>query len=269
MSSPRILLTNDDGIDAPGLTALAEVLDSLGEVLVVAPAAEQSAMGRSLSYGRKEMSYTEDVPLRYEPTDAGYGYEIVGQQRERGYALAGSPSDCAIVGITAFERPDIVVSGCNDDTNLGAGVLTRSGTVSAAIEAAYLGVSSVAVSTDGAPYENAAAVTRLLVEWTLDQGLETANYLNVNVPSGGSPSPRLTRPCPAYEMDAQRTATGFHVTNRLERAHAELDVDQSPPDTDRRAFIECGETSISPLALPTRPVEPEASEALLQAGAVI
>src|SRR5947209_11606219 len=121
-----VVLTNDDGVHAPGLAALEKALAELGDVYVVAPEREQSACGHALTLHR---------PLR------------VDRLGERRFAVNGTPSDCVNLGVLGFlpERPVLVVAGVNHGTNLGEDV-TYSGTVSAAMEGTLLGVPAVAVS---------------------------------------------------------------------------------------------------------------------------
>ena len=127
---PLLLLTNDDGVHAPGLTALEQALAELGDVYVLDPEREQSACGHALTLHR---------PLR------------VDRLGERRFAVNGTPSDCVNLGVLGFlsERPVLVVAGVNHGTNLGDDV-TYSGTVSAAMEGTLLGVPSMAVSQAGA-----------------------------------------------------------------------------------------------------------------------
>ena len=189
----RILLTNDDGIDAPGLRALADALGELGEVRVLAPARNQSAVGRGLSYGRMGPDGGNEGE-----TGLGDGEEepftvtIPREPHELGDAVHGTPSDCVILGVGTFD-PDVVVAGCNPGANLGAHVLPRSGTASAATEAACLGVPGVAVSMDvigmdrsslsPADFERACDVAVGVVERAVDGGaFEAVDYLNLNVP---------------------------------------------------------------------------------------
>lgn len=263
MSTPQILVTNDDGIDSPGIATLAEALDDIGDVVVVAPSTEQSAMGRSLSYGRPAASYTEQTELQYRANENGHSYGIDLVESQMGYALSGSPCDCAIAGINAFgSTPDIVVSGCNDGPNLGESVLTRSGTVGAAIEAAYGGIPAVAVSTDDATdrsdYQAAARFTAQFVERLHENGPGQAAYFNLNVPSGdGSWSNATkTRPCPLYQMTADQSNGRIRVTNPMRKLGSEV-VKQTPSDTDRAAFLRRKETSVSALALPGTPIDVE------------
>ncbi len=139
----QILLTNDDGIHAPGLAAMAEALQSVGDVMVVAPSAEQSGVGLSITY-------LHPILVRKEYRDGEF----------YGHAVAGSPADCVKLGMLEFcdPEPDLVVSGINSGSNVGINVL-YSGTVAGAIEGAFFGKTSVAVSlSQGTPpdYRKAA-----------------------------------------------------------------------------------------------------------------
>jgi 5'-nucleotidase len=169
-----LLLTNDDGVHAVGLAALARALDELGDVHVVAPEREQSACGHALTLHR---------PLR------------VDRLGERRFAVNGTPSDCVNLGVLGFlpERPALVVAGINHGTNLGDDV-TYSGTVSAAMEGTLLGVPSIAVSlATGGDVDAAAAIARLVVTRALVTGLPRKTLLNVNVPATTPHGLRLTR----------------------------------------------------------------------------
>jgi 5'-nucleotidase len=171
-----ILVTNDDGIHAQGLSALAQALESLGEVFVVAPDREQSAVGHALTLHR---------PLR------------VDQVGERRYAVNGTPSDCVNLGVLGLlpEPPVLVVSGINHGSNLGDDV-TYSGTVSAAMEGTLLGVPSMAVSQaegEVAGFEAAGRVAQLVAARLLVEGLPAKTLLNVNVPRGEVSGIRMTR----------------------------------------------------------------------------
>ena len=174
--APVILVTNDDGIHARGLQVLADALTALGEVYIVAPDREQSAVGHALTLHR---------PLR------------VDRVAERKFAVNGTPSDCvnlAVLGLLP-ERPVLVASGINHGSNLGDDV-TYSGTVSAAMEGTLLGVASLAVSRADAGdtgFEGAGAVARLVVSRVLVEGLPAKTLLNVNVPAGPVSGIRMTR----------------------------------------------------------------------------
>ena len=172
---PIILVTNDDGIHAPGLTALMEALQDLGEVHVIAPDREQSAVGHALTLHR---------PLR------------VDRVGERRLAVNGTPSDCvnlAVLGLLPHP-PALVVSGINQGSNLGDDV-TYSGTVSAAMEGVLLGVPSIAVSLErpDAGFAEAARIARLVAARVLVEGLAPKTLLNVNVPGVAPKGIRVTQ----------------------------------------------------------------------------
>jgi 5'-nucleotidase len=169
-----ILVTNDDGIHAAGLAALADALTELGDVWVIAPEREQSACGHALTLHR---------PLRAVAMG------------ERRFAVNGTPSDCVNLGVLGFlpEAPALVVSGINHGGNLGDDV-TYSGTVSAAMEATLLGVPAIAISLlDGGDLAHAAPVARLVAARVLVEGLPRKTLLNVNVPPQAPRGLRVTR----------------------------------------------------------------------------
>jgi len=162
----KILVTNDDGIFAPGILALAEALAELGEVTVVAPDRERSAVGHAL---------TLHAPLRAT------------QVAPNRFAVDGTPTDCVNLGIHGLlaERPDLVVSGINRGGNLGDDI-TYSGTVAAALEATLMGIPAFAVSLvtegEGTHYRAAAAIAVRLARAIASRGLPRDTFLNVNVP---------------------------------------------------------------------------------------
>jgi 5'-nucleotidase len=169
----RILLTNDDGIYAPGLRALRPELQKLGDVIVVAPAAEQSAVGHSV---------TLTTPLVVQ--------EVLDEQgKPLGWAVEGRPADCVKLALRELlpAPPDLVVSGLNAGSNAGINVL-YSGTVAAAIEGAFFRRTSIACSleyTELAPLDFArgAALARLVVEQILAQRPPEGTLFNINIPS--------------------------------------------------------------------------------------
>lgn len=171
---PKILVTNDDGYFSEGVAALASALEAVGEVTVVAPAAEQSATAHSLTLTR---------PLR------------VRQMAERRYSVDGTPTDCVMLALTKIleQRPDIVVSGINHGANLGDDV-TYSGTVAGAFEAAIFRLPGIAVSltTREGDFTHAAAFAAQVTERVLRDGLPAGTILNVNVPPGPVRGARLT-----------------------------------------------------------------------------
>lgn len=161
-----ILVSNDDGIGAAGLQALAEALAGLGRVVVVAPDRERSAVGHALTLHR---------PLRID--------EI----RPDWYAVDGTPTDCVHLGVHGIldRLPDLLVAGINHGPNLGDD-LTYSGTVGVALEGALFGVPSLAVSLvarEGFHFGPAAAVARELATQVAERGLPEGALLNVNVPN--------------------------------------------------------------------------------------
>jgi len=164
---PLILVTNDDGIMAPGLVALAGALNGLGRVVVIAPERDNSAASHSLTM-RRPLLVREEGPGRY--------------------AIDGTPADCVIVGVGKIltTRPALLVSGINPGPNLGDDI-SYSGTVSAAIEATMLGIPALAVSLavgeDGVGYGPAATIAARLAKMILQQGLPPDTLLNVNVPA--------------------------------------------------------------------------------------
>jgi 5'-nucleotidase len=163
----NILVTNDDGVQSAGIHALAAALRPLGEVTIVAPVGESSAIGHALTLAR---------PLRLE------------QVSERVYSVDGTPTDCVNLGITSVlrTRPDLIVSGINKGYNLGDDV-TYSGTVAGALEGALLGIPSIAVSlerTRGGDFDfsRAASAAATVAAGVMQRGLPPRTLVNINVP---------------------------------------------------------------------------------------
>ncbi len=221
----RVLVSNDDGVDAPGIRVLAERLGAVGEVTVVAPDRDRSGASNSL---------TLDAPLRVFPMGNRY------------YRVAGTPTDCVHLALAGLldEEPDIVVSGINNSANLGDDVI-YSGTVSAAMEGRFLGLPAIAVSLvsvdhKGVHYDSAAKAVLLLMRRLLVDPLPADTILNVNVPDlpwseiAGFEVTRLGRrhraaPCiaetdprgrpiwwigPAGEVDDAGAGTDFNAVRR-------------------------------------------------------
>jgi 5'-nucleotidase len=165
----RILISNDDGFQAPGIQALFNRLRSLGEVTVAAPAANQSLVGHSLTFGRA-------IPV-----------ESWESQDSRWFAIAATPATCVRMALTSLlpQLPDIVLSGINKGENTGV-VTFSSGTVACAREAAYRDIPALAVSLEEGPHMDYAAAAeftaRLLLE-VRKKGLPAGTYLNVNIPA--------------------------------------------------------------------------------------
>lgn len=161
-----ILVTNDDGVYSPGIQILAKTLKVLGDVYVVAPDRERSAVSHSLTLHR---------PLHAD--------EI----KERIYSVNGTPTDCVNIGVNGILKikPDLVVSGINKGANLGEDI-TYSGTVMAAIEARIIGISSIAVSSVASEnflFQEAASFALILSKVILEKGLSEDTLLNVNLPN--------------------------------------------------------------------------------------
>jgi 5'-nucleotidase len=163
----RILISNDDGVNSEGIRALAGVLQTLGEVFIVAPDRDQSAASHALSLYR---------PLRME--------EIA----QNTYSVDGTPTDCvnlAVNGILKDKKPDLIVSGINKGENLGDDI-TYSGTVSAAIEGTLLEIPSIAVSVvnkNGLRFDAASFYALMIAKYVLRRGLPKGTFINLNIPS--------------------------------------------------------------------------------------
>ncbi len=167
----RILLTNDDGIFAPGVRALARELRRLGHVTVVAPAEEQSGVGHSI---------TLLMPRVIKKAEDEDGTEI-------GYLVEGSPADCVKLSILELmdRPPDLIVSGINSGANVGINVL-YSGTVAAAIEGAFFKITSIAVSlemSEHSDYPRAAREAVRIIDQILERKPATGSLFNVNLPA--------------------------------------------------------------------------------------
>lgn len=186
MTDPLILLTNDDGVNSPGLAALAAALDPLGDLLIVAPNVQQSAMGRSMPPSNNGRLY---------PTEVTYG-----DRRWEAYGAHASPAQAVQHGVLelADRRPALVVSGINYGENVGMSV-TVSGTVGAAMEAAFFGIRAMAVSlqVEYGDYLNndtridfrmAGHFARLFARrWLAAELPPDVDVLKIDVPAGATP----------------------------------------------------------------------------------
>jgi len=165
----KILISNDDGIDSAGIYALTSELKKIGEVTVIAPRTEQSAVGHAI---------TMKFPLRIT--------EYYKDNEFFGYAIDGTPADCIKIGIRNIlkEPPDIVLSGINLGSNTAINII-YSGTVSAAREAAIMNVPAMAISItshDAKNFDYAAKFTAELTKLVAKNKLPTGTLLNVNIP---------------------------------------------------------------------------------------
>jgi 5'-nucleotidase len=229
----RILLSNDDGYFAPGLAALAEALQGLGEIVVVAPEQNRSGASNSL---------TLDRPLLLKKAASGF------------YFVNGTPTDCVHLAVTGMldKLPDIIVSGINLGANMGDDTI-YSGTVAAATEGYLLGIPSIAISMtsfEGNNFASAGRVARELVERFIRNPIREPVLLNVNVPDipyadlKGLEVTRLGRRHkaePVVKMISPRKETVYWVG----AAGAAADAG---PGTDFNA-IERGFVSITPLQI--------------------
>ncbi len=234
----KILVTNDDGIDSPGLWALAEAMSRVGETLVVAPDKQQSGVGTSVSL-HSGMSIAEVSPTI---------------QRVRAYAIGGTPSDCVMVGLRrlAQGRIDLVVSGINLGANVGNDIL-YSGTVMATLQAYYRKIPTIAISlaTQGQAeeprFDVASKVAEFLVLRMQSGQMPTEAILNTNVPN--LPLEQIkgivtTRTASSGFVQLTEVQHGDSVTySRTTRSVADLGTEEG---TDIRAITE-GLISITPL----------------------
>ena len=170
MKKLLILISNDDGIHAPGITALADEIKKIGDVVIVSPDKQQSAVGHAI---------TMNSPLRVQKVDKHGAFF--------GYAVDGTPADAVKLAVRSLlpHPPDLVISGINHGSNTAISVI-YSGTVSAATEGTILGIPSFAISltTYGeADFTYAAAFARKLALKIVEKGLPKGTLLNVNVPA--------------------------------------------------------------------------------------
>jgi 5'-nucleotidase len=207
----QILVTNDDGVRSEGIHALASALGEIGEVTIVAPHLEASAIGHALTLRR---------PLRME------------KLRDRVYEVDGTPTDCVNIAFTQIfgGAPALVVSGINKGFNLGDDV-TYSGTVAGAMEGALLGVPSIAVSLQRTRHEydfsHAAAAAATIAAMVLRGGiLQGQTFLNINVPAG--------------------KPNGFRLTVQAKRNHVTIVDPRTDPRGQKYYWIEEGDNDWEP-----------------------
>jgi 5'-nucleotidase len=207
---PHILVTNDDGVHSEGIKALADALRPLGDVTVVAPIQEASAIGHALTLRR---------PLRIDTIAPGV------------FAVDGTPTDCVNLAIVHVlkRKPDLIVSGINKGWNLGDDV-TYSGTVSGALEGALLEIPSIAISTqrirDACEFGTSATAAAVVAQAVLERGLPKFTLLNINVP-----------------MDPTK---GFRVTVQAKRNHVTVVSERMDPRHREYYWIEEGENEWEP-----------------------
>lgn len=226
---PRILVTNDDGHFSPGIHALADALRPLGDVVIVAPQTEASAVGHALTLRR---------PLRVEHVSEGV------------YAVDGTPTDCVNIAIDQIltHKPDLIVSGINKGFNIGDDV-TYSGTVAGALEGALLGFQAIAISQqytrEAWDFSVTAAYAARLAEALLKTPLPWRTFLNVNVPMGTIAGVRST--VQARRNHITKVARRLDPRERpyfwIEEASDDWDLDEN---SDHHA-VNAGYISVTPL----------------------
>lgn len=231
---PHILISNDDGIYAPGLRALVEGLKGLGTISIVAPSQERSGAAQSLTLRQ---------PIFFE------------QVAENEWSVEGTPTDSMLVALHRLfqppRRPDLVISGINGGANMGENVF-YSGTVGAAMEGTINHIPSIAISVahrgTGINFEPAARFARSLAEIALSQGIPAGVLLNVNVPSkwnGGGV--RLTRQSKKITRTVLQEGTDPRG-RKYYWLNEEPVTDGMEPGSDYAA-VAAGDVSITPLEL--------------------
>ena len=240
---PRILLTNDDGIDAPGLVAMHKALSRVGRVTVAAPATNQSAAGHGLTTGRNPIFVTTWTD------DGGSVW----------HSITARPATCVSLALENLlsDTPDIMVSGSNHGANLGL-VTYYSGTVGAAREAAFRGIPAIAVSVQaGSPMDFAAAAefTAQLVEKYLKEKLPPQTFINVNYPALPKDQVKGVK----IGSLSTKASRSFYVKGTLPNGQDYFWPGYRPlvsgePDTDLSAVLE-GYITLTPLQLDTTEYE--------------
>lgn len=226
---PTILVTNDDGVSSEGIHVLANSMRELGDVVVVAPHQEASAIGHALTLRR---------PLRIETI------------RDNVYAVDGTPTDCVNIACAIILKrvPDLVVSGINKGWNLGDDI-TYSGTVSGALEGALLGTPGIAVSLKRTPtydFGPSAQAALKVARMVLTHGLPPRGFININVPAGVPKGLRVTTQAKrnhVTQIDARMDPRG-NAYYWIEEA-----LDEYHPDSGRSDYeaVKDGYVSITPL----------------------
>ena len=235
---PSILITNDDGIDSPGLAAAEQALEGLGSLWVIAPEGQRSGYGRSVSSHR---------PIRFKKINS------------RRYSISGTPADAVIIARESI-MPNIglVVAGVNAGANIGINTMLWSGTCGAAFEAAGFGIPAIAMSLeqkkvslstdmDSAQLEMAKKVLRGLAEKVLSQGLpEGIDMLNVNIPMNPKPGivvAKLGRDYLRADLSKKKDARGeyYFLSGKVEPDEV--------PGTDVYALHHGDKTVVTPISL--------------------
>lgn len=237
MSQPSILISNDDGIYAPGIYALWEAMSEIGQTTVVAPNTEKSAVGHAI---------TISDPIRIEEVTRSNGF--------KGYAVNGTPADSVKIAVKSIMKvkPDIIISGINAGANVGRSLL-YSGTISAATEGTFLGIPSIAISLDSLrdmDFSTSKIVAKKIVNKVINHGLPNDTLLNINVPKdveNGIKGFQVTRQGAIYFKDNfekredPRGRTYYWMTGEVKDTDLKLESDG--------VAIKEGYVSITPLQL--------------------
>jgi 5'-nucleotidase len=227
----RILISNDDGIYSPGISALAEVAATLGEARIVAPDVERSSAGHSI---------TASAPLRCKPTP------LVGGRVEA-FRVNGTPADCVTLGVHQWEKVDLVLSGINLGSNLG-NAIWHSGTLAAAKQAALLGLRGIAFSTPSTDAEPDFAVLKPWVARVLELLVEAKDMrlVNVNLPAQLPRGIKWTRQS-VLKYDG-KVVPGKDPMGRSHFWYTVVPLEGAEEDSDLWA-IDNGFVSVTPLSL--------------------
>ena len=232
----KVLLTNDDGIHAPGLMALYEELNGDFDLDIVAPESEMSAIGHAI---------TLTSPLRVREVDINGAFF--------GYGVTGTPADCVKIAVQELLKrpPDIIISGINPGANVGVNVL-YSGTVSAATEGAFWGIRSVAISLNtrkNPDFRFPARFSREIIRFIMEKGLRVGVALNVNIPA--VPADKITgvsitrqgvsRSAERYERRIDPRGNTYYWLS------GETPFEEDTPDADAKVLKENG-ISITPIS---------------------
>ena len=250
MEELQILLTNDDGIESPGLWAAAEALDELGFVTVIAPREQSSGAGRSFSI-------VSDGEVRKQTLEVNGKHWTV-------HAIGGTPAMAVLYGVLRLlpQKPDLVVSGINYGLNVGSGV-TVSGTVGAALEAAAAEIPALAISLETEKeyhtsysreidFSTAGYFTKYFSNILMTKKMpQDVQVLKVEVPAQATPE----TPWQATKLSMVRFYTPVATDMKSKSGNQEIgydivtDLDKFPPGTDTHAVVNQGEISVTPLSL--------------------
>jgi 5'-nucleotidase len=241
----RILVSNDDGIDAPGIAALAEAVADLGEVIVVAPDSAQSGAGHGITVHHPMTVRTRPVVV-----------SVNGQEKSiEGYSVDGRPADCVRLAVRELlsEPVDLILSGVNEGANDGICVF-YSGTVAAAAEGAILGVPSIAFSarnTISPPidFPTAAGHCRRVLDKLIATGLEPGDLVNVNVPSlvkPGWPKGIRVAPMSTAELADHFVLLDESENERIFKTGSDFNLGPSAENSDSIVMRE-GYITVTPL----------------------